>query len=125
MDSLVPALNNSLRTMQRISKLEIAEIRQMMHPPPLVKLVMKAICILLDVEPVMKKGKDGKPKPSYWRAAISPAVLADPNFPDRLDKFDRSSVSPEKMALIEELMSDPDYNAESIKKSSFAAENLF
>jgi len=111
--------------MQKISKLEIAEIRQMMHPPPLVKLVMKVICILLDVEPAIKKGKDGRPKPSYWRAAISPLVLGDPNFADRLDKFDRSSVSPEKMAVIEELMADPDYNSEAIKKSSFAAENLF
>jgi hypothetical protein len=44
----------------------------MNHPPRLVKLVMKAICILLDVEPIMKLTKEGKQKLSYWRAALSP-----------------------------------------------------
>ena len=37
---------------QKINRLEIAELRSMKHPPRLVKLVMTAICILLDVEPV-------------------------------------------------------------------------
>jgi dynein heavy chain len=83
--------------MQRISKLEIAEVKAMIRPPPLVKLVMKAICILFDVEPVMKISKEGKMKPSYWRASISPAVLGDPNFPERLEKFDRTAVSNEKI----------------------------
>jgi hypothetical protein len=47
-----PALDNSLKHMQKINRLEIAELRSMKHPPRLVKLVMAAICILLDVEPV-------------------------------------------------------------------------
>ena len=47
-----PALDNSLKHMQKINRLEIAELRSMKHPPRLVKLVMTAICIFLDVEPV-------------------------------------------------------------------------
>ena len=31
----------------------------------------------------------------------------------------------DKMELIEELMSDPDYSYEAVKKSSFAASNLY
>jgi dynein heavy chain, axonemal len=64
--------------MQRVSKYEIAEVKNMHHPPRLVKLVMKAICILLDVEPTLKTKKDGKQKLSYWRAALSNQVLNDP-----------------------------------------------
>jgi hypothetical protein len=52
----------------------------MQRPPRLLKIVMKAICILLDVEPQNKVTKEGKNKLSYWRASISPLVLADPNF---------------------------------------------
>lgn len=83
--------------MQKISKYEIAEVKKMNHPPRLVKLVMKAICILLDVEPVMKLGKEGKQKLSYWRASLSPQVLGDPNFPERLEHFDRSRLTNDKM----------------------------
>lgn len=111
--------------MQKISKYELAEIRSMQRPPKLVKLVMKAICIILDIEPVMKTTKEGKQKLSYWRAANSTLLLADPNLPEKLEKFDRSKCTNEKMAIIEELMSDPDYTYEAIKKSCFAIENLY
>lgn len=97
----------------------------MQHPPRLVKLVMKAICILLDIEPQEKTKKDGTKKMSYWKAATSTLCLADPNLPERLERFDRAGVSREKMDMIEELMSDPDYSHQAIKKASFAAESLY
>jgi hypothetical protein len=71
---------------------------------------MKAICILLDIEPLPKVTKQGTTKLSYWRAAIGPNCLADPNLPDRLESFDRANLSFEKMDIVEELMSDPDYS---------------
>lgn len=58
---------------------------------------MKAICILLDIEPIEKVTKQGTKKMSYWRAAISNKCLADPDFPERLEKFDRATLSFEKM----------------------------
>jgi len=51
----------------------------------MVKSVLKAVCVLLDVEPQMKRKANGENKLSYWRAAISPLVLADPNLPLRLE----------------------------------------
>ena len=108
-----------------MTKYEIAEVKQMHHPPRLVKLIMKAICVLLDVDPVMKLTKDGKQKLSFWRASLSSKVLGDPNFPDRLDKFDRSSLTQEKMHIIEEMMADPDYSLAAIRKQAVAAESLY
>ncbi len=97
----------------------------MLHPPRLVKLVMQAICVLLDVQPIEKVTKTGQKKFSYWRAAISPLLLGDPNLPSILENFDRTKLTEDKMAIVEELMSDPDYSLSSIKKSSVAAESLF
>lgn len=57
----------------------------MQHPPKMVKKVLHAVCVLLDVEPIIKRKANGENKLSYWRAAISPLVLADPNLPVRLE----------------------------------------
>ncbi len=51
---------------------------------------MKAICILLSVEPIVKKNSKGVYKPSYWKAAIGPDVLGDPRLPERLVNYDKS-----------------------------------
>ena len=67
--------------MQQISKYDVAEIRTLQHPPKAIKLVLKAVCILLEVEPITKRNKKGDYKPSYWRAATSEKVLGDPNLP--------------------------------------------
>lgn len=40
--------------MQQISKYDVAEIRTLQHPPKAIKLVLKAVCILLEVEPIVK-----------------------------------------------------------------------
>ena len=42
----------------------------MKKPPKVIKLVMKAVCILLQVPPIKKKNLDGPGfKESYWLAA--------------------------------------------------------
>ena len=46
--------------MQQISKYDVSEIKSLPHPPKTIKLVLKAVCILLEVEPVLKKNKRGE-----------------------------------------------------------------
>jgi dynein heavy chain len=62
---------------------------------------------------------------SYWRASISTLVLADPNLPETLEKFDRKRLTEDKMKLLEELMADPDYTIEGVRKCNAAAEGFF
>ena len=84
--------------MQQIQKYEVAQVKTLDHPPRTLKLVMKAICILLGVEPIVKKNSKGVYKPSYWKAAIGPDVLGDPRLPERLVNYDKSQLTEEMMA---------------------------
>jgi hypothetical protein len=106
--------------MRHLNKYELAEIHSMMHPPKIIKCVMKCVCILLEVQPVVKKTKKGEYKPSYWRAAISDKVLGNPNLPEIMENFDRNKLDDDMMSLVEEIISQPDYNFENAKKSCFA-----
>jgi hypothetical protein len=62
---------------------------------------------------------------SYWRAAIGPQVLSNPNLPGVLENFDPKKISQEKMAKVEELIADPEYTLELIINSAATAECLF
>ena len=111
--------------MQQISKNDILEIRALPHPPKAIKLVMKAVCILLEIDPIPKKNKKGEFKPSYWRAAISEKVLGNPNLPEVLVTFDRSRLTLETMGLVEDILSEADYTYENAHFASKAATGLF
>jgi len=50
----------------------------MAHPPRIIELVMRAVCVLLNVEPVFTRLASGEYGKCYWTAAIGPKVLGDP-----------------------------------------------
>lgn len=86
----MPSLNEAINSMRAISKYDLAEIHSMMHPPRIIKLVMKCMCLLLNVKPIVKRSKSGLYKPSYWRASISDKVLGNPNLPNIMENFDKN-----------------------------------
>ena len=66
----------------------------MKKPPKVIKLVMKAVCIILLVPPQRKKHRDGIHfKDSYWQAASSKDVLGNPRLPEILVEFDRTKLN--------------------------------
>lgn len=125
LDRVVPLINQAIAQMNQISKYDVVEIRKMPHPPKPIKKVLKAVCIILGVEPVIKKNKRGEYKPSYWRAAISEKVLGDPNLPEVLCNFDKSSLTTETMGAVEDILSQADYSLESARYASAATMGLF
>ncbi len=125
LDKIVPLINEAVSSMNQISKYDVAEIRILPHPPKAIKLVLKAVCILLEVEPITKKNKKGEFKPSYWRAAISDKVLGDPNLPQILVSFDRNKLTTDIMGHVEDILSEADYTYENAHFASKAATGLF
>ena len=86
-DKIMPRLNEAMDSMSNIQKSHIDIIRSMDHPPKIIKLVMKAICMILEEGPTpqnTKKNKDGIFKPSYWKTAIGTKVLGHPQICDIL-----------------------------------------
>ena len=79
----MPALNDAVNSINVITKQDINEIKAMKKPPKVIKLILKILCIIFKVHPIMKKPKDGnaKPKPSYFLAAHSKELLGNPNLP--------------------------------------------
>jgi hypothetical protein len=71
----------------------MSEVKTLDHPPRTIKLVMKAVCVLLKVEPIVKRNSKGEYKPSYWKAAIGPEVLGNPSLPEVLARYPRDQLT--------------------------------
>lgn len=73
----------------------------------------------------MKQTKSGDMKPSFWRAAIGAEVLGNTNLPKIMETFDRNKLTDDRMALVEEIIADPEYTYENAKKSCIAIEGIY
>jgi len=59
LEKAVPDLYAAIGSLQQISKVDMNELKILRNPPDAIKLLMEALCVLLNVEPVKVKGKDG------------------------------------------------------------------
>ena len=73
----------------------------------------------------MKKKSNGEFKLSYWKVSISNEVLGDPRLPERLMNYDKSQLTQELMAQVEDILSEANYTYESAHKASQASAGLF
>lgn len=91
----------------------------------MILLIMQALCIVLEIEPVMKQSKkDGIVvyHQSYWDAALTPKLLNNPNLTQQLIDFDRTKVTAEVIKKLEiDVISNSDYNFENAYHASKAA----
>lgn len=70
------------------------------NPPPIVKLVMEAVCIMKSVKPERKPDPSGSGKmvEDFW--GPSQKILGDMKFLDSLKTYDKDNISPAIMKVI-------------------------
>ena len=95
-----------------------------MHPPPGVKLVMEAVCIMQGVKPKKVAGeKLGTKVDDYWEPGKS--LLQDPGrFLDSLFKCDKDNISADTIDKIEPYISNDEFQPAAIARVSKACTSI-
>lgn len=121
----IPALENAVKALQTLTKGDITEIKAMKKPPDGVKLVMEAVCIMMNVPPVKTKDPAGGTKKidDYWVPAQK-TLLSDTRFLQNLLEYDKDNIAVEAMEKVRPYAANPDFQAEKIRKASVAASGL-
>uniref|UniRef100_K3WFJ4 Uncharacterized protein n=1 Tax=Globisporangium ultimum (strain ATCC 200006 / CBS 805.95 / DAOM BR144) TaxID=431595 RepID=K3WFJ4_GLOUD len=121
----IPALENAVKALQTLTKGDITEIKAMKKPPDGVKLVMEAVCIMMNVAPLKVKDPNGGTKKidDYWVPAQK-NLLSDTRFLQNLLEYDKDNISPDAMEKVIPYAANPDFSAEKIRKASVAASGL-
>ncbi|KAM4561096.1 dynein axonemal heavy chain 7 [Fundulus diaphanus] len=120
-----PILNSALDALNTLTPQDITLVKSMKNPPPAVKLVMEAICILKGVKPdrVPDPSGSGKKVEDYWGPAKK--LLGDIKFLQSLHEYNKDNIPANLIAVIrQKYITNPDFVPEKIRTASTAAEGM-
>ncbi|XP_057312411.1 dynein axonemal heavy chain 12-like isoform X2 [Hydractinia symbiolongicarpus] len=121
----IPALEAALSALNTLKPADITIVKSMKNPPPGVKLVMSAICVMKDIKPdkVNDPSGSGKKIPEYWGPSLK--LLGDMNFLNSLKEYDKDNIPVHVMKKIRaEYMTNPEFDPTKVRTASSAAEGL-
>lgn len=119
----MPALNEALAALDTLSVNDINYVKKLTNPPAAIKLVMEAVCVILDVKPAkMPDGKGGHYM-DYWKPSVT--VLNNKDFLKNLKEYDKDNIEPKIIAKVRaNYTTNPDFTPEKAAHASIAAEGL-
>lgn len=119
----VPILNDALAALDTIKEADINYIKKLGNPPAAIKLVLEAVCVILDQKPAKIKDDTGKMVNDYWKPSV--ALLNERDFLARLKTYDKDNIQPRVIAVIRsQYLTNENFTPETAKKASPAAEGM-
>jgi hypothetical protein len=117
--TIVPALHKAMAVLDSISDAELAEIRSMHKPPDTVKLTIKLVATLMQVEHF----KNAKRSDGDWSAGLK--LLKDNNLKKTLLQLDKDKIPTEWVERARKVLGTPAFDYESVLAASKALAALY
>ena len=121
----IPALEEALAALNTIKPTDINEIKALSKPPEKIKMVCRAVCVMLDVKAVRIPDPDDPSKRimDFW--GPSQKMLADVDFINKLVTYDKDNINPKIVSEIKKnYIEHEDFKPAIIAKASKAAEGM-
>ena len=119
----LPVLQDALSALDTLKPADINYVKQLKNPPATVKLVMEAVCVVLDVKPGKGKDESGRDVPDYWAPSLK--LLNEKDFLDKLRNYDKDNIPPRIIKTIrEKYITNENFTPEKAANASSAAEGL-
>jgi dynein heavy chain len=74
----MPVLNEGLAALDTLSANDINYVKKLANPPYLIKLVLEAVCVILEAKPAKVPDGKGGQLLDYWKPSVT--LLNDKNF---------------------------------------------
>jgi len=104
-----PALKEAQAALNALNKNDIAEIRTFNNPPPIVAMVLEAVCMLLEEK-------------TDWNSIKT--VVTDIDFLSRLTALDKEKIKDNTIRKLRGIIHKPEFNPENIGQKSLACKSL-
>lgn len=118
----MPALNEAIDAVESLNPRILSEMKKMPSPPEGVRLVMEAVCIMLEEEPAEVRDGMGGISKDYW--ITSQKLLASNDFVKRLVKYKRDKIPPQVIEKIRPYLAKSKFDPKKVKRISSAAGSL-
>lgn len=104
-----PLLKEAQTALNALNKNDIAEIRTFNNPPPIVAMVLEAVCVLLEEK-------------TDWNSIK--VVVTDIEFLSRLTALDKDKIKEGTIRKLRAVIHKPEFNPETIGQKSLACKSL-
>nr|XP_019953955.1 PREDICTED: dynein heavy chain 12, axonemal-like [Paralichthys olivaceus] len=121
----IPALKAAVTALNTLKPSDVTIVKSMKNPPPGVKLVMAAVCVMMGIKPerIPDPSGSGKMVTEYW--GPSKKLLGDINFLRDLKEYDKDNIhAPVMQQIRNEYMTQAGFDPAKVAKASSAAEGL-
>ncbi|KAG2501733.1 hypothetical protein HYH03_000233 [Edaphochlamys debaryana] len=119
----LPILNEALAALDTIDEKDINYIKKLGNPPAIIKIVLEAVCVILDVKPAKVKDDTGKMVTDYWKPSV--ALMNERDFLQRLKLYDKDNIPPRIINEIRERFIKNDvFTPAAARNASPAAEGM-
>ena len=119
----MPVLEEALAALDTLSVNDINYVKKLANPPYLIKLVLEAVCIILEVKPAKVPDGKGGQIMDYWKPSV--VLLNDKNFLQNLKDYDKDNI---KAPIIDKIrkvyVANPEFTPQKAANASAAAEGL-
>ncbi|XP_034941913.1 dynein heavy chain 6, axonemal [Chelonus insularis] len=109
LEAAMPALEEAQKALQSLNKNDINEIRVFNKPPPLVRYVMEAVCLLLGEK-------------TDW--ATAKLVLSDLHFLDRLINYPKDKINDKLLKKLQSYINNPEFIPKNVAKQSKVCKSI-
>merc|ERR1712151_168953 len=111
LDEALPEYNNAVKSLDALDKKDIQEIKSFAKPPPLVEVVLSAVCLLLGAKETWDDAKK---------------QMNDSSFLDKLKNYDKDALSNNARltAKMQKYIKREDFQPDTVKSVSKAACSL-
>jgi len=126
LDEALPALDEAVACLKKLSKAHLLEIASLKSPPGGVRLTLEAICIMFGLKPI-KKNDPANPQKKiedYWEVSQKQVLNDAKKLLDDLFEYDKDNIPDKTIQLIGPYMDREDFDPVAIKRSSIACEAL-
>ncbi|KAK7080901.1 Dynein heavy chain 12, axonemal [Halocaridina rubra] len=123
LNQALPALYEAVEALNTLKPADITVVKSMKNPPNAIKLVMAAVCVMLEIKPEKVKNNTVKATLDFW--GPSKRLLGDMSFLQQLRDYDKDNIADGIMDKInKEYVKLPEFDPVAVAKASSAAEGL-
>ena len=123
LQNAMPLLKAAVDALDTLTPGDIFEVKLMKTPPAPVMLVMEAVCIFMQIEPVRKTHPEtGQMYNDWWATSIK--LLSQPGFLNKLKTYDKDKIKKKVIRKVAKYVAKPEFEPKRIMKASKAAGGL-
>uniref|UniRef100_A0A7S4DG85 AAA+ ATPase domain-containing protein n=1 Tax=Lotharella globosa TaxID=91324 RepID=A0A7S4DG85_9EUKA len=120
LDKAMPALNKAMAALKVLKQKDLTELKSFKTVSNGVKLAMEGLCYMFEQKPD-KVGEPGKPKKNDFWGPAKKHLLSDSKLLPKILNYDKDNMKESVIKKVVALKQNPDFNPETIKKSSTPA----